>query len=121
MSVSIQAHPSAIGRARTAALPELRAALVQQRRFRVDQLADLAGGAPAATHPSTAEPGFQVTLLLRAAASMALADIDAALSRMHDGSYGWCTSCDSAIDLERLEALPMVAMCMPCQREQEER
>lgn len=120
MSVSTDALSSAMGRSLTAALPELRAALVQQRRFRVDQLADLAAGAPAATHPSSTEPGYQVALLVRAAALVALADIDAALSRMRLGSYGRCTSCNSAIELDRLDVLPMVSMCMPCQRQQEE-
>lgn len=101
-------------------LPELRAALVQQRRFRVDQLSELDAGTCSATASTPDEPRNQVALLVRAAALAALADIDAALDRMRLGCYGQCPSCGGAIKLERLEVLPMVTLCMPCQRAQEE-
>jgi RNA polymerase-binding transcription factor DksA len=43
-----------------------------------------------------------------------LAEIEAALSRMDDGSYGRCAHCLQPIDRERLEALPAVAFCASC-------
>ena len=77
----------------------------------------------AAASPSDESPSYesrtQVRLLVRTAGLAALADIEAALNRMRLGCYGRCPSCDIAIELERLEILPMVALCMPCQREQE--
>ena len=41
-----------------------------------------------------------------------LADIDAALKRIEDGSYGTCTKCGKEIGEERLEAMPWAALCI---------
>lgn len=46
----------------------------------------------------------------------ALADIDAAIERLDEGSYGTCTSCDRTIAAERLDALPAVPWCVACAR-----
>lgn len=103
----------------TPALSELHAALEQQRRFRVEQLAEL--DATASTGPASAaeDSRNEVTGLLRAAAKAALADIDAALNRIRLNVYGRCLSCDIPIAVERLEILPAVSQCMPCQSRQE--
>jgi RNA polymerase-binding protein DksA len=50
-----------------------------------------------------------------------LADIDAALKRIEDGSYGTCTNCGTQIPEERLEARPSATLCIDCQRERERR
>jgi RNA polymerase-binding transcription factor len=50
-----------------------------------------------------------------------LAEIDAALKRIEDGTYGICTNCDGQIPGERLEALPRATLCIGCQRHQERR
>jgi DnaK suppressor protein len=42
--------------------------------------------------------------------------IEAALVRLDDGTFGTCHSCARAIALERLEALPWAALCIDCQR-----
>ena len=44
-----------------------------------------------------------------------LAQIDAALARMEDGTYGTCQRCGKPINEERLEAFPYVAYCIDCQ------
>lgn len=44
-----------------------------------------------------------------------LGQIDAALERMEDGTYGTCLRCGKAIGEERLEAFPYVAYCIECQ------
>ena len=90
-------------------LPELRSALEQQRQFRVDQLA-------AKTATAADLPRLQVAVAVGTAAAAALADVEAALHRIDEGSYGTCEHCDVAIPLERLEILPMVRLCMRCQR-----
>lgn len=41
--------------------------------------------------------------------------IDGALSRMDDGSYGVCQRCGNPVNEERLEAFPYVAHCIECQ------
>jgi RNA polymerase-binding transcription factor DksA len=41
-----------------------------------------------------------------------LADIEHALARISDGSYGTCEACGRAIDEERLEAMPATRLCL---------
>ncbi|MES1954438.1 TraR/DksA family transcriptional regulator [Salinisphaera hydrothermalis] len=43
-------------------------------------------------------------------------DIDAALARMDDGSYGQCVDCGESIALARLEAYPSAKRCYACQQ-----
>ena len=50
-----------------------------------------------------------------------LADIDAALQRLDDGSFGRCTNCDKEIAPARLEARPWATLCIDCQRSREGR
>ena len=39
----------------------------------------------------------------------------AALQRIHDGSFGTCIECESAISPKRLAAVPWAARCIQCQ------
>jgi RNA polymerase-binding protein DksA len=48
-----------------------------------------------------------------------LAEIDAALKRIEDGTYGTCTNRGEQIPVESLEALPWATLCIDCQRERE--
>ena len=41
-----------------------------------------------------------------------LHDIDAALKRIDNGTYGTCTTCGKEIGAERLEAMPWAALCI---------
>jgi RNA polymerase-binding protein DksA len=50
-----------------------------------------------------------------------LTEIDAALKRIADGTYGQCTNCGTQIPEERLEARPYVTLCIDCQRHREGR
>jgi RNA polymerase-binding protein DksA len=45
--------------------------------------------------------------------------IDAALTRMDDGTYGSCVGCGQPIGTERLEALPWTTQCIDCKRKEE--
>jgi DnaK suppressor protein len=42
-------------------------------------------------------------------------EIDAALQRIADGSYGSCVRCGAAIPAERLEFRPHAARCVACE------
>jgi DnaK suppressor protein len=44
-----------------------------------------------------------------------LAEIDRALGRLADGSYGRCEGCSNSIPPRRLEALPFATLCVQCQ------
>jgi RNA polymerase-binding transcription factor DksA len=43
-----------------------------------------------------------------------LLELDAALLRLRDGSYGRCENCAQAIGDARLEALPAARLCVSC-------
>ena len=43
-------------------------------------------------------------------------EVEAALLRIAQGSFGRCIDCDGEIEPERLEALPSAARCYRCQR-----
>jgi len=43
-----------------------------------------------------------------------LGEVDAALVRLDDGTYGVCERCGSAIGEARLEALPAARLCIRC-------
>jgi RNA polymerase-binding transcription factor DksA len=87
---------------------EHRARLQEERRFRVEQLAALRAETP----QSPRHEG--VTRLLRVSATVALAEVDAALARIDDGSYGLCVSCGGRLSAERLAALPSASWCLSC-------
>jgi DnaK suppressor protein len=42
-------------------------------------------------------------------------EIQSALDRIEEGSYGSCERCDEPIPSKRLEALPWARMCVTCQ------
>jgi len=44
-----------------------------------------------------------------------LRDVKDALRRIHDGSFGVCMECESAISPKRLAAVPWAARCIQCQ------
>ena len=44
-----------------------------------------------------------------------LTEVDAALARMRDGTYGDCVDCDVAIAPARLAAYPTAQRCVACQ------
>lgn len=43
-----------------------------------------------------------------------LAEIEHALQKFQEGTYGLCDVCGKAIDPARLEALPQASVCMDC-------
>lgn len=53
-------------------------------------------------------------LALSAQARAAIEQIDEAVTKIHDGSYGRCESCGNVIPKERLRALPYAALCVKC-------
>lgn len=50
-----------------------------------------------------------------------LGNVEDALKRIVDGSYGTCRHCGNAIDTARLKAQPTAALCFECKVRQEAR
>jgi RNA polymerase-binding transcription factor DksA len=53
-------------------------------------------------------------LALSAQATAAVEEIDLALAKIKDGTYGVCEQCHNTIPKERLRALPYAALCVQC-------
>jgi len=55
-------------------------------------------------------------LALHQNAGRLLVQVEEALARFDQASYGLCVHCGEEIDPARLEALPYVALCLRCQQ-----
>ena len=58
----------------------------------------------------------EIDYTLEEADERVLAAVDAALTRIEEGTYGICTSCGQPISEERLEARPWADLCIDCAR-----
>lgn len=102
------------GRTATAEeLTQLRRMLEQQRDFRLDQLAQLRR---LDRRKLVGPGGREIHDSLVAGARAALHEVLDALHRMDVGRYGACRECREPLELQRLEILPQVALCLHCQR-----
>jgi RNA polymerase-binding transcription factor DksA len=87
---------------------------------------ELAGIADAASQPGTddehdpegATLAFERehTAALLAQTCEQVAEIDAAITRLDDGTYGRCVRCGQPVGQERLAARPAAATCVRCAR-----
>jgi DnaK suppressor protein len=102
-------------------LHDPRAILVAERdRVRAEIAEGIVAPGPM-TYGSQAAAATQVfeqqrDLALRDRNAVHLAEVEAALARLDDGSYGICVRCRRPIAPERLDALPWAAHCIECQR-----
>jgi DnaK suppressor protein len=61
----------------------------------------------------------EVTSQLAELESRELSQIERALTKLKQGSYGLCEGCQKKIPVTRLNALPFSTTCIECQREME--
>jgi RNA polymerase-binding transcription factor DksA len=107
-----------------AELSALRENLNEQRAFRLDQLAQLWHGAPARAQRAREQAAvsqLEVHIKLCASARMVLADVEAALERMDQGTYGICRQCRHPIEPARLRIVPQARYCGRCHQIREAR
>jgi DnaK suppressor protein len=62
-----------------------------------------------------------VVFTLREKEQRTLADIDEALQRMEEGTYGLCEECEEEIGAKRLEIFPTARLCITHQEEEEKK
>ena len=48
-----------------------------------------------------------------------LAQVESAIERIDNGTYGHCTRCNEMIEAARLEAIPQVETCIACKKKEE--
>jgi RNA polymerase-binding protein DksA len=68
---------------------------------------------------ASATLGREIDYTLGDNAEQVLSEIDAALRRIDDRTYGICFNCGNEIPRERLEANPWAALCIDCKRRAE--
>jgi len=100
-------------------LADLRAQLEEERKHLRAQLLELGvAGDGALTFDENFADSGQVaaeqgeTRVLAASLSDQLADVERALAKMDDGSYGRCEVCGEEISGPRLEAMPATRYCI---------
>lgn len=84
----------------------------------LDMIAD--DGVKDSVDMSLQDVNQELQLRLGERESQAVADIDQALLRIEEGSYGVCQSCGKSIDERRLEAVPTARYDAVCQARLEE-
>ncbi|MDI3408966.1 TraR/DksA family transcriptional regulator [Streptomyces cavernicola] len=98
-------------------LGALRASLREQRQFRLEQLrrfSEPATDRAVRVRQQRSASQREVHIKLTASARMVLADVEAALERMDQGTYGTCHRCERPIAVERLQVVPQARFCGPC-------
>ena len=113
---------------------QLRQRMLEERRRVVDAIDNIHAENPGSIGDETEETTFQDNHLgdiatatfdremastLEDNSTHVLAEIDAALKRIDEGTFGVCTRCGQPIDAERLEALPWATLCIEDKRKQE--
>jgi RNA polymerase-binding protein DksA len=68
---------------------------------------------------ASATLGREIDYTLGDNAEQVLSEIDAALRRIEDRTYGICFNCANEIPRERLEANPWASLCIDCKRKAE--
>jgi len=95
----------------------------QELMFEVDRtvhhMQDEAANFPDPNDRATQESEFGLELRTRDRERKLLRKIESALSRVDDGSYGYCDETGEEIGLKRLEARPVATLCLEAQERRE--
>jgi RNA polymerase-binding protein DksA len=127
--------PAKPPRARSAADTEkIRAALAERRgelkaeyeqtmseiaELQRDRLTDSAGDDQADTGTKTFEREQEISLANSILER--ITQVERALERLDEGTYGWCERCGNPIPVERLAAFPSATLCVTCKQLEERR
>jgi len=84
-----------------------------------ERLTDSAGDDQADTGTKTFEREQEISLANNILER--ITQVERALERLGEGSYGWCERCGNAIPVERLAAFPSATLCVSCKQLEERR
>ena len=105
-------------------LERFRSMLLEQLRERTEHVRDNQAnalemaaddGVKDAVDMSLQDVNQEIALRLGERESQMVADIDQALLRIDEGTYGTCARCGKEINERRLEAMPTARHCAECQ------
>ncbi|RKR92519.1 TraR/DksA family transcriptional regulator [Micromonospora pisi] len=94
-------------------------AVLQSQVLRLVEVGDTAGDDQADSGTKTAERDTAQSLLRTILDRRA--QYEHALSRLAEGTYGWCEGCSAPIPVERLEIFPSATTCVSCKQSRERR
>ena len=117
------------GRMRKAQIKAIEKKLVEQREQLIqdarktmnNELMYESGNLADYADQSTEESDRSFELRLRDRERRLIGKIDEALERIKENTFGICEGCGGKIGLKRLEARPVVTLCINCKKEQEDK
>ena len=96
----------------------LKARLIEERARLLDQASHAGAGIESEREPDTADGSATLeqerVLAVTAELRATLEEVNRALEKIEQGTYGRCDSCGKAIPAERLEILPQASLCVSC-------
>jgi len=110
----------------TASFEQLRTRLESEQKRLLDELEQIKAnvrpaeerreGSPFGKREEEATESFEFErrLALEKRLTDQLAEIEHALQKFEEGTYGLCDSCEQPIAPDRLEALPQASLCVDC-------
>ena len=100
-------------------LSEKSSILNKSTEFKMEQASErihIAEEAEAASHDFS----NNLSIHLHERDRMVLFQIDRALGKLEEGTYGQCESCSERIGVGRMKASPFATLCVACKEEQED-
>jgi DnaK suppressor protein len=98
---------------------EYEATISEITELQRDRLTDSAGDDQADTGTKTFEREQEISLANSILERVT--QVERALERLDEGSYGWCERCGNPIPVERLAAFPSATLCVTCKQLEERR
>ncbi len=86
-----------------------------------DASGDLSGYAVHMADMATDSHERELSMNVASSEQAVIYQIDDALRRLEDGTYGVCQQCEKAIAMSRLKAVPHATHCVDCQRLKEQK
>jgi len=104
-----------------AKLNEWRSDILKEARETLDHLAEESANQPDVADRASSETDRAIELRARDRQRKLIGKIDAALSRIDDGTYGYCEETGEPISLKRLDARPIATLSIEAQERHERR
>lgn len=118
----MEEHEQSFLESARAALAEQRRAILQRNREKIGELIDdVPDRVGDNIDVSTAEQTDATDLLLQKRLKDILHQIEVALRKIDNGTYGECEECGEEIGRKRMQAYPRARYCITCKEEMETR
>jgi DnaK suppressor protein len=99
---------------------EYQVLLIEERSDLLEKLGELGAGDTGLTYDSNFADSSQVTAerseaeVLVASLRETLEEVERAINKLEEGTYGTCEGCGQEINPARLEAMPATRYCIDC-------